>query len=132
MKFSHRFAYYLIGLIMGSFFVAAVFSGKDTRCNYFPNARVLNDLRNKPFHYSDKASLILSEKWIDTIDIKNTLKFGDVDFDNSNIKVGNGKLYRINGKTITNQEITLEVINYSEKAVLKDIVKKNKTSKKTQ
>lgn len=124
MKFSHRFAYYLIGLIMGSFFVAAVFSGKDTRCNYFPNARVLNDLRNKPFHYSDKASLILSEKWIDTIDIKNTLKFGDVDFDNSNIKVGTGKLYRINGKTITNQEITLEVINYSEKAVLNDIIKK--------
>jgi hypothetical protein len=132
MKFSHRFAYYLIGLIMGSFFVAAVFSGKDTRCNYFPNARVLNDLRNKPFHYSDKASLILSEKWIDTIDIKNTLKFGDVDFDKSNIKVGTGKLYRINGKTITNQKITLEVINYGEKAVLKDIVKKNKTSKKTQ
>ena len=132
MKFSHRFAYYLIGLIMGSFFVAAVFSGKDTRCNYFPNARVLNDIRNKPFHYSDKASLILSEKWIDTIDIKNTLKFGDVDFDNSNIKVGTGKLYRINGKTITNQEITLEVINYSEKAVLNDIIKKNKTNKKIQ
>lgn len=124
MKFSHRFAYYLIGLIMGSFFVAAVFSGKDTRCNYFPNARVLNDIRNKPFHYSDKASLILSEKWIDTIDIKNTLKFGDVDFDKSNIKVGTGKLYRINGKTITNQEITIEVINYSEKAVLNDIIKK--------
>lgn len=124
MKFSHRFAYYLIGLIMGSFFVAAVFSGKDTRCNYFPNARVLNDLRNKPFHYSDKASLILAEKWIDTTDIKNTLKYGDVDFDKSNIKVGNGKLYSIDGKTIKNQEITLEVINYPEKAVLKDIIKK--------
>ena len=124
MKFSHRFAYYLIGLIMGSFFVAAVFSGKDTRCNYFPNARVLNDLRNKPFQYSDKASIILAEKWIDTIDIKNCLKFGDVDFDKSNIKAGSGKIYVIDGKTIKNQEITLEVINYPEKAVLKDIIKK--------
>ena len=47
-----------------------------------------------------------------------------MDFDKSNIKVGTGKLYRINGKTITNQEITLEVINYSEKAVLNDIIKK--------
>ena len=64
---------------MGLFFVAAVFSGKDTRCNYFPNARVLNDIRNKPFYYSDKASQILAEKWVDTSDIKNTLKFGDVD-----------------------------------------------------
>jgi hypothetical protein len=125
MKFAHRFAYYLIGLIMGSFFVAAVFSGKDTRCNYFPNARVLNDLRNKPFYYSDKASQVLAEKWIDTIDIKNCLKFGDVDFDKSNIAVGNGKLYVIEGKTIKNQEIILNVINYPEKAVLDKIVKNN-------
>ncbi len=124
MKFAHRFAYYLIGLIMGLFFVAAVFSGKDTRCNYFPNARVLNDLRNKPFHYSENASQILSENWIDTIDIKNTLHYGDVDFDNSNIEVKNGKLYVINGKTIKNQEIKLKIINYSDKAVLEDIVKK--------
>jgi len=124
MKFVHRFAYYLIGLIIGSFFVAAVFSGKDTRCNYFPNARVLNDLRNKPFHYSDKASQILLQKWIDTIDIKNTLQYGDVDFDNSNIKVGSGKIYIIEGKTTKNQEIILKVVNYPEKAVLDDIIKK--------
>ena len=109
---------------MGLFFVAAVFSGKDTRCNYFPNARVLNDLRNKPFYYSDKASQILAEKWIDTSDIKNTLKFGDVNFDQSNIEFEKGKLYVIEGKTVQNQEIILKVINYPEKAVLKDIIKK--------
>ncbi len=109
---------------MGSFFVAAVFSGKDTRCNYFPNARVLNDLRNKPFYYSDKASQVLAEKWIDTSDIKNCLKFGDVDFDKSNIAIGSGKLYVIEGKTIKNQEIILNVINYPEKAVLDKIIKK--------
>lgn len=124
MKFKHRFAYYLIGLIMGSFFVAAVFSGKDARCNYFPNARVLNDLRNKPFQYSVKASQILAEKWIDTTDIKNTLKLGDVDFDQSNIKVGSGKLYVIEGKTLKNQTIILKIINYEDKAVLNDIIKK--------
>lgn len=124
MKFVHRFAYYLVGLIMGLFFVAAIFSGKDTRCNYFPNARVLNDLRNKPFYYSDKASQILAEKWIDTTDIKNTLKFGDVDFDKSNVELKKGKLYIIEGQTTKKQEITLKVINYSDKAVLEDIIKK--------
>jgi len=124
MKFIHRFAYYLVGLIMGLFVVAAIFSGKDTRCNYFPNARVLNDLRNKPFFYSDKASLILSQKWIDTTDIKTTLKLGDVDFDNSNIPYKKGKLYVIEGKTRKNQEIIIKVINYSNKAVLEDIIKK--------
>jgi len=109
---------------MGLFVVAAIFSGKDTRCNYFPNARVLNDLRNKPFYYSDEASKILNEKWIDTIDIKNCLQYGDVDFDQSNIKVGSGKRYVIDGKTVKNQEITLQVINYPEKAVLDKIIKK--------
>lgn len=123
MKFIHRFAYYLVGLVIGVFFVSLIFSGKDTRCNYFPNSRVLNDLRNKPFHYSEKASQILAEKWVDTSDIKNSLKFGDVDFDQSNIAFKKGKLYIIEGKTIKNQEIILKVINYENKAVLEDIIK---------
>lgn len=124
MNFIQRFAYYLVGLVLGLFVVAAFFSGKDTRCNYFPNARVLNDLRNKPFHYSDKASVILSQKWVDTTDIKNTLKLGDVDFDQSNVPFKKGKLYIIEGKTKNNQAIVLKVINYENKAVLEDINKK--------
>lgn len=123
MRLRHRFAYYLIGFVMGLFFVSAVFIGKDTRCNYFPNARVLNDLRNKPFNYSDKAKEILAQKWVDTTDIKNTLTYGDVDFDKSNIVVGSGKRYIIEGKTTKEQPIVLEVINYSDKAVLTDIIK---------
>jgi hypothetical protein len=108
------------------FIVVVVWSGKDTRCNYFPNARVLNDIRNKPFHYDIEASRRLSEDWVDTIDIKNTLKYGDVDFDKSNIKTEGGKLYVIYGKTIKKQDITLEIINYPEKAVLRNIIKESK------
>ena len=125
MKFFHRFAYYLVGLVMGLFFVAMVFSGKDTRCNYFPNARVLNDLRTKPFAYAPKASAILAESWIDTIDIKNTLEFGDVDFDESKTEFGqNTKLYVIEGKTTKNQPIILKVSNTADKAILEEIIKK--------
>jgi hypothetical protein len=124
MKFYQRFAYYLVGFIVGLFFVAMVLNGKDTRCNYFPNARVLNDLRSKPFDYSETAAQKLAEKWIDTVDIKNTLTYGDVDFDKSNVKFENGKLYVIEGKTAKNQPIILEVVNYSDKVVLKDIIKK--------
>lgn len=126
MKFYQRFAYYLVGLVMGGFFVAAVLSGKDTRCNYFPNARVLNDLRTKPFLYDNEASRRLAEDWVDTLDIKNTLTYGDVDFDKSNVKEEGGKLYVIYGKTSKGKEITLEVINYPEKAVLRNIIKKGK------
>jgi hypothetical protein len=124
MKFYQRFAYYLVGFMIGIFFVSMVFSGKDTRCNYFPNARVLNDLRNKPFNYSEVATQKLAEKWIDTADIKNTLTHGDVDFDKSNIKFENGKLYIIEGKTTKNQLITLELVNYTDRVLLKDIKKR--------
>ena len=124
MTFKYRFSYYLIGFIMGMFFVAMVFSGKDTRCNYFPNARVLNDMRNKPFSFSKKAQQILAQKWVDTSDIKNSLTYGDIDFDKSNIPFEKGKLYIIEGKTKNNQPIILEVINYTDKAILKDIIRK--------
>lgn len=123
MKFAHRFAYYLVGLVIGLFFVALVFSGKDTRCNYFPNARVLNDIRNKPFNYSEKASQVLAESWIDTIDIKNTLQYGDVDFDKSNTEFNKAKLYVIEGKTMKNIPITLKISNRSDKAILEEIIK---------
>ena len=128
MKFYQRFAYYLIGFIIGCFFVALILSGKDTRCNYFPNARVLNDLRNKPFQYSIEASRKLSEEWIDTIDIKNTLTYGDIDFDKSYQTYEKGKLYIIEGQTTKKDTITLRVINYPNKAVLDDIIRKKKKS----
>lgn len=123
MGFKYRFAYYLVGFVIGCFFVALVFSGKDTRCNYFPNARVLNDLRSKPFVYSAKAQEILNQKWVTETDIKNTLTYGDVDFDQSNVELKKGKLYLIEGKTASEQAILLKVINYADKAELVDIIK---------
>lgn len=123
MKLYQRFAYYLIGFVLGCFVVASVLSGKDTRCNYFPNARVLNDLRNKSFEYSDNATTILNQGWVDKADIKNTLTYGDIDFDRSNVKYKKGKLYVVEGQTIKKQKITLKVINYEKKAVLDEIIK---------
>lgn len=124
MKFSYRLTYYLFGFIVGCFFLFFVFGKKNTRCSYFPNERVLNNLRSKAFYYSKQSSKILAESWIDTIDIKNTLTYGDVDFERSNVKKGAGKLYTIIGKTIKNEPIELEVLNFEEKAVLEKIIKK--------
>lgn len=123
MRFRYRLGYYMVGFSIGLFVVAMVFAGKDTRCNYFPNARVLNNLSTKPFFYSKEASAILAESWIDTVDIRNTLKYGDVDFDQSNINYQNGKLYVIEGKTVKNVPIVLKVVNYEGKAVLDKIIK---------
>ena len=57
-------------------------------------------------------------------DVKNTLTYGDVDFDQSNVPFKKGKLYIIEGKTVKNQEIILKVVNYENKAVLEEIIKK--------
>lgn len=123
MRLRYRLSYYLIGLVMGLFVVAAIWSGKDARCNYFPNARVLSNFRSKSFEFSDKAKLQLKEGWVDSIDVVNTLKYGDVDFDRSNIPADGGKKYIVEGKTIKQLPITLEIVNYERKAVLKEITR---------
>ncbi len=124
MRFRYRFAYYLIGFTLGLFFVTAVFIGKDTRCNYFPNARVLNNLRTKPFEFSPKAIEQMKQCQVDSTDIKNSLTYGDVDFDKSNIAVEKGgKKYIIEGRNGKQQNITLEVINYETRAVLTQVTK---------
>jgi hypothetical protein len=123
MRFRYRLGYYMAGFSIGLFLVAAIWSGKDARCNYFPNARVLNDLRTKSFIYSETATAKIAQDWVDTVDVVNTLKYGDVDFDQSNVPTEGGKLYVVEGKTTKNLPITLQVINYENKAVLKDILK---------
>ena len=123
MKFYVRLAYYLGGFALGMFFLMMILNGKDTGCSYFPNARVLKDLRNKPFYYSESAKKILQEKWVDTADIRKTLTYGDIDFNKSNIKIKGGKKYFVEGQNTKKQKIELEVINYSDKVLLKNIKK---------
>lgn len=123
MKFYQRFAYYLSGFAIGMLFLMMILNGKDTSCSYFPNARVLKDIRQKPFYYSDEASQKINQKWADTADIRKTLTFGNIIFDKSNIKVGAGKKYIIEGKNFKNEKIILEIINFQDKVYLKDIQK---------
>lgn len=123
MKFYQRFAYYSFGMVIGMVFLFMFLNGKDMSCSYFPNARVLKDIRTKPFYYSDESKSKLNQKWVDTSDIRKTLTYGDVVFDKSNVPTGGGKLYIIEGRNSKNEPITLEVVNYSDKVLLRDIKK---------
>jgi Domain of unknown function (DUF4258) len=124
MKFSYRLSYYLFGFLIGCFFLFFILNQKNTRCSYFPNDRVLNNLRSKPFIYSDLATKKIDEDWLDKEDIVNTLTYGDVDFGRSIIEKGTGKLYIVEGKTLENIPIEVIVENYENRAVLRDVVKK--------
>jgi len=123
MKFSQRLAYYLFGFLIGGLFLIFVFGEKKTKFCYFPNCRVLKDLRSKPLLYSNAAEQKLAEDWVSIDDVRNCLMYGSVDFSNSKKEFEDGKIYVIKGKNTKQQPITVEMINYEGKVVLKDIYK---------
>src|SRR5690606_21426129 len=121
MKFYQRFAYYLAGLTLGLFVLAMVWSGKDTRCNYFPNARVLTALRNNAFYFSASEDSTLSRGWVEKDDIKRHLTRGDVDFDRSQPREGQPRRYVITGKTRDDKPYEVTVLNTADQARLERI-----------
>jgi len=124
MKFYARFAYYIFGFAIGIFFVSMIWNQKGVSCNYFPNARVLNDIRQKPFYYSQQADSAIAQGWIDQNDIKFVLTEGSVDFSKSKKPMPGGKLYVIEGQTTKKQAVELQVVNGEDKATLLRIEKK--------
>ena len=126
MSFYQRLAYYLVGVLIGGIAVFFILGKKKSQCSYMPNARILKNISTKPLQYDLEASRKLAEDWVDTVDIKNTLKYGDVDFDKSNTPYKKGKLYVIQGITTKKDTIYLRFINYPTKAVLEDILRKPK------
>lgn len=123
MNFVHRLGYYLVGFLVGVMFLVFMFKSKKTEFCYLPNCRVLKDLRAKPMVYSEIAEKKLAEKWVTIEDIKVSTEDGDVDFSKSNKPLEGGKLYVVEGKNAKDENIIVELINYPDKVVLKDILK---------
>jgi hypothetical protein len=125
MKFKHRLAYYLFGLCLGGFLVAFIFTGRGQDFCYLPNCRVLKNISSKGILYSEEAKSKISASLATKEDIKKCLKYGDVDFDKSNLThTGGGKTYIIEGRNFKGEDIILNITNYENKAVLEDINKK--------
>ncbi|WP_372474648.1 DUF4258 domain-containing protein [Capnocytophaga sp. ARDL2] len=120
MKFSQRLAYYLLGLLIGSFAVYYFLDAKDTKFCYLPNCRVLKDLRSKPYIVSDKAHYEFSQ--LSKEEINTFLTLGDIDFKNSNIPYEGGKLYIIEGKNAKLEPMTFKVINHTDKVIFDEII----------
>ena len=131
MKFSHRLAYYLLGLLIGGIFFKFIIEhkgGGGLEFDYLPNARVLKNIRNKPFDISEVALSKMKQQTLDTADIKAILTNGDVDFDKSNVVVKGGKQYQIEGNSVKKKTIVLQIINYENKALLNDILETNQNN----
>jgi hypothetical protein len=128
MKFQFRLAYYIFGLFLGGVFVMWFLKAKATDRGvefcYLPNCRVLKDLRSKSLVIDSLAQHSLDEKWVTIDDIRKSLTYGDVDFEKSNEPYRKGKIYIIEGKTSKNEDITITMINYTERVLLEKIEKK--------
>ncbi|WP_396209061.1 DUF4258 domain-containing protein [Flavobacterium sp.] len=128
MKFQFRLAYYIFGLFLGAVFVMWFLKAKATDRGvefcYLPNCRVLKDLRSKSLVIDSLAQHSLDEKWVTIDDIRKSLTYGDVDFEKSNEPYRKGKIYIIEGKTSKNEDITITMINYTERVLLEKIEKK--------
>ena len=108
MKLVHRFAYYGIGLLIGSIFVYFIWGKKNVSFNYFPNARVLKDIRNDVPFYSNEAYENMLSSNIDSSEVSTILTYGNVDFKRSLPRAKPCKTYYINGKP-NNKEVTLVI-----------------------
>lgn len=124
MKLKHRIAYYIFGLTLGFFLVAFIFNKRGQDFCYLPNCRVLKDFKTKGLTISKEAQAKIDEKWITMQDLQNSLENGNVDFSKSNKpNPGGGKIYVIETITAKNEPVILEIVNHSDRAILKDIKK---------
>ncbi|MBT8209273.1 MAG: DUF4258 domain-containing protein [Eudoraea sp.] len=122
MSFLKRLGFYLIGLSIGLIFLVIFLKNKSeetgTSFCYFPNCRVLKELRAKPQNYSAAFQELLDNGAIDSLGIANFLTEGDIDFRNSDTKSEPCKTYRIRG-LINEAEAVLVVDNCKDIIVLK-------------
>lgn len=85
------------GVGLGVLVVMFMFSDRDFQCSYFPNDRVLYDLRKKELRISADMQQNLEARQIDSTDISMMLLSGEVDFDKSNtLEEDTCKTYWIN------------------------------------
>ena len=119
MKLFQRFAYYGIGLFIGSIFVWFIWTKKDVQFDYMPNARVLKNIRIKnPVFSSDVLKLIYSKE-IDSSTIFQVLKNGNVHLWDK-VKLDSCIQYDINGRKDL-RNITLTVTNCSSSATIETV-----------
>ena len=85
MQFKRKLLYFGIGLFLGILMVKFFFGGRDIQCSYFPNDRVLHDLRGKKRRIiKPEASENLRKIGVDTALVSQLLWEGEVDFAKSN------------------------------------------------
>lgn len=96
-----RLGWYLVGLSIGLVFLLFILNkktgGEGVDFCYFPNCRVLKDLRSKPLSFGEDLPL----QYRDTLMVQSFLTDGDVDFRRSDTKSEPCRTYYVEKSTNT-------------------------------
>jgi len=83
MNFLRKLATYMLGVGLGVIMVYFIFGDRDIQCNYFPNDRVLYDLRKKELQYSESVAAQMQANSLNDSVVMWALERGKVDFEQS-------------------------------------------------
>lgn len=109
-----------IGLIFLVFFLKKKSGEEGLDFCYFPNCRVLKDMRSKTLTFSKS----LPEQYRDTLMIQSFLEDGDVDFGKSDTKSEPCKMYFISHE-YNGKELEMEAKNCEKEIMVENIVPVN-------
>ena len=109
-----------IGLVFLVFFLKKKSGEEGIDFCYFPNCRVLKDMRSKPLTFSES----LPEQYRDTVMIQSFLKDGDVDFGKSDTKSKPCKTYFISHE-YEGKALELQAKNCEEDVVIETVSSMN-------
>jgi len=125
MPFLKRLGFFLFGLSIGIIFLAFFLKKKaeetGTEFCYFPNCRVLKDLRSKSYSYSEEVTAMIASGAIDSLQIKGFFIYGEVDFEKSETNTSPCKTYVIENESEARGIQTLTVKNCPTAIIIESI-----------
>ena len=105
-----RFTLFGFGFVLGILLLLFFLNGKNASCNFFPNERMLEILRNKHRAYSEDVVQLMIDNKIDSSAINELLYSGDIDFSKSKVHQEPCRFYWIDG-FIQEKETSIYVQN---------------------
>ena len=122
MHIAKRFGFYGFGFIIGLLLLFFFLNGKKAGCDYGPDARTLKNIKIKQRVFSTQSLQDLKQNNLDTSAVSSLLRFGDVNFGESNTKLDSCKVYVIEGY-VKNANLKMKVQNCDKTATITSIVK---------
>ena len=108
MNFLGRLKYYLIGVGIGLLMVMAIF--KDRKLGtWTPKNQINQSIAKTPIHYSEKLNCYLNCLSMDTIQLKDLMINGKVDFDKSDVRNQKDRNYFIKPVNAKIQHIKVNI-----------------------